>query len=193
MDLKIFLGLFATALALAAYIPIYWGIFFGTIRPHIYTYFVWTVTVGIAFFASVVSGGAAGAWSLGVTTILVVGIFLLCFKYGTQDVTKSDKWVLALAVISIIPWLLTKNPVISVVFVTLIESLSFIPTLRKTWNDPYSESYWPWVINVIKHSSIIFAVSIYSISTVLYPASLILMNLLLAAEIIVRRKTTKHA
>jgi hypothetical protein len=191
MEFKFILGLLATVLAFATYLPIYYGIFFGRVRPHIYTYSVWTITVGIAFLASFLSDGAAGSWSLGATTLLVGGIFFLCFKYGTKDITRSDKFALALAILSIIPWLITKNPVLSVILVTLIESLSFFPTLRKTWNDPYSEFYLPWIISIFKHSFIIVAVSSYSISTIFYPSFLILMNLILAIEIIARRRMIK--
>lgn len=192
MELKVVFGVLAAALALGAYAPIYYGIFFGKIRPHIHTYSVWTVTVGIAFFASLFSAGAAGSWSLGVTTILVGGIFFLCFKYGTKDITRSDTFALFFAAVSLVLWLLTNNPVISVILVTFIEAFSFFPTLRKTWNDPYSESYWPWIINIVKHTSIIIAVSGYSVTTVFYPACLIVMNIILSAEIIIRRRGMKE-
>jgi len=193
MEIKIILGILATILAFVAYVPIYYGIFFGTVRPHIYTYIVWVVTGSVAYTASLISGGAAGAWSLGFTTLLVIGIALLCFRYGTKDITKSDKLVLALAILSVIPWILTKDPLISVILVTFIESFAFLPTVRKTWNDPHSEYYWPWIINIAKHSLIILAVGSYSITTVLYPAFFVLVNIILAAVIIVRRKMLENS
>lgn len=189
MEYKEILGGIAVLLAFATYVPIYVGTIFGKVRPHIFTYFVWTITVGAAFVASLSTGGAAGSWTLGATTLLVGGIFLLCFKYGTKDITKYDTVAVVFAIGALVPWMLTKDPTFSVILITLIEAVSFVPTLRKTWNDPHSELMFPWLINTVKHVLTILAVSTISISTVFYPAVFVCMNILLAGEIMYRRRT----
>lgn len=187
MDYKEILGIIAVVLAFGTYIPIYFGIFFGKVRPHIFTYLVWTITVGFAFVSSFLSGGGAGSWVLGVTVFLVGGIFLLCFKYGTKDITRFDTVALFFAIAALVPWFITKDPTISIILITIIEITSFFPTFRKTWNDPYSEIAFPWVINSAKHALTVLAVSSVSVATVFYPAVLISINLLLAGEIMYRK------
>lgn len=187
------LGIFAVGLAFACYAPIYWGILYGTIRPHRYTYLVWSIIGAIGFLASWFYGGGAGSWSLGVSALLVIGVFVLSFRYGTKDVTKSDTAYTIGAIIAIVPWLLTRDATLSIIFATTIEILSFVPTFRKTWNDPHSEPFSSWSLNTVRHSVSIMALSAFSVVTVLYPAALVVLNSLLAGEILLRRSQEARA
>jgi hypothetical protein len=187
VEYKEILGWIAVALAFACYIPIFWGIFLGTVKPHLYTYLVWSIITTLGFLASWFSGGAAGSWALGFSALFCIGVFILSFRYGTKDVTHSDALYTVAAVLTIVPWLLTKDPTLSIILAVLIEILSFFPTLRKTWNDPYSEPFSSWSLNTLKHGVSILALSSFSVATVLYPAVLVVMNALLAGEIIFRR------
>lgn len=193
LDAKDVLGLLAVVLVLAGFGPVYWGIFYGRVRPHIFTYFIWSVTVGSAFVASWISGGAAGAWALGVAALLITGIFLLCFRHGTKDVTAFDKVALSVSVCSVIPWLLTRDPTISVIMITAIDALAYFPTYRKTWKDPYSEPCVSWIVNSFRYVLIIGALSAFNVSTLAYPIVMVCMNGALAAEILMRRAHLRKA
>ena len=193
MEVKEILGLIAVGLALACYAPIFWGIFYGTVKPHLYTYLIWSILTVIAFLASWFYGGGAGSWSLGVSALLVMGVFILSFRYGTKDVTKSDTAYTVGALITIIPWVLTKDATLSIILLTIIEIFSFVPTLRKTWNDPYSEPFSSWSLNTVRHAVSIMALGAFSIVTVLYPAALVVLNALLAGEILLRRSQKAQA
>ena len=182
-DPKTVLGLIAVFLAFICYVPYYAGIFRGTIKPHIFTYGIWVILGIVVFLASWISGGAAGTWSLAVSTILVLGVFLLAFKYGTPDITRFDVVCTVGAVAAIAAWIYTKDPMIAVILATIIEILSFLPTFRKTWSDPTSESALSWSINSVRHAVTIMALGSYSITTVLYPAALVILNALLVLEI----------
>ena len=81
-------------------------------------------------------------------------------------------------------WYLTKNPTLSVIILTLINSAVFIPTIRKTINDPTSETLSSYVIHATRHSLSILALSNYSISTFLYPLVTALMNVIVTLIII---------
>ena len=91
------------------------------------------------------------------------------------------------------PWLLTKDATLSIVFATIIEILAFVPTFRKTWNDPYSEPFSSWSLNTIRHAVSIMALGAFSIVTVLYPAVLVVLNALLTGEILLRRSQKARA
>jgi hypothetical protein len=192
MEYKEILGYISVFLAAAVYLAYYYTIIRGTSRPHLYTYAIGGVVSLIVFFGALTSGAGAGAWNVGVSALFVFGVVLLSLKYGTKDITRFDAVVALGALLTIIPWILTKDPTLSVVLASLIDSASIIPTMRKTWNDPYSEPWVLWGINTLKHCLAIMAVSSLAVATVIYPISMVVMNGLLAGGIIYRRWQKKQ-
>jgi hypothetical protein len=172
-DYRAILGFITVLLAIGVYIPYCISIVRGTTKPHLYTYVVGALLSGIAFAGSWTSGGGAGSWAVATSCALVVVVALLSLKYGTKDVKPIDGYFAGAALVAIIPWVLTKDPTISIVLVAGIEYLANAPTFRKTWNDPYSEPYTVWGLNTLKHALTIVAVSSASIATVFYPAAIV--------------------
>jgi hypothetical protein len=185
---KEILGLTAAILGVLQAIPYTVDTLRGKTKPHLYTYIIWTIVTAIAFFGQVAAGGGPGAWSTGVMAALTAMFLVLCFRYGTGDVTKFDAWCLAGALFAIVPWLLTDDPMISIVLATGIDVLAFFPTIRKTYNDPTSETLISYISNLIRHPLSIAALATYSISTVIYPAALLFMNVVLVYVIVSRRR-----
>lgn len=186
--MKEFLGLAAALLGIASSIPYFWDIFHGRTKPHFYTFLIWTIVTDLAFFGQLAAGGGPGSWTTGVMGILTLGVLALCFKYGTRDITTFDAIFLIFALIAIVPWWLTKDPMLSVVLATLIDMAAFVPTIRKTYNDPSSETLVSYVTNLIRHPLSILALTSYSITTVIYPAATFFMNVILVYIIVSRRR-----
>jgi hypothetical protein len=187
MDLKIVFGLIAALLAAgSAYLYIV-DIFRGNTKPHIYTWLIWAVLTVIGFLGQIHGGGGAGAWATGVTSVYTILVFFLSLRYGTPDITNFDKFCLALALLSIIPWVFTQNILLSVVLATLTDILGFLPTMRKTWNAPKSESLSSMYFDALKHGLSIASLQNYSIITWFYPAGVLFAKILIIAEIIFRR------
>lgn len=193
MEYKEILGYVTILLAAGVYLAYYYTILKGDSKPHLYTYLIGGLVSLIVFFGAFTSGAGAGVWNVGVSALFVFGVVLLSLKYGTKDITRFDAITAILALLAIIPWILTKDPTISVVLAALIDSLSIIPTMRKTWNDPYSEPWTLWGINCFKHLIAIAAVSSLSVATVIYPIAMVVMNGTLALGIIYRRTHLKRA
>ncbi|MEK7070183.1 MAG: hypothetical protein AAB966_00070, partial [Patescibacteria group bacterium] len=111
-------------------------------------------------------------------------------KNGTKDIKTIDKIFFAGALLAIIPWYLTKDPTLSVIMITTIDVLAFFPTIRKTINDPTSETFFMYALNLFRHSISILALATYNISTVLFPAAILVMNGVMTA-IMLRPKYKK--
>jgi hypothetical protein len=139
-----------------------------------------------------VSGGAgAGSWvTLGAVIIAFV-IFACGLRNGKKDITKSDTLFFILALIALLFWLLAKQPIISVILVTVIDLFGFAPTIRKSWNKPYSETLFTYQLNAFRHGLSVLALQKYSILTWLYPISWALANLIFSIILIVRRRQVK--
>ena len=190
---KEMLGFAAVVLAFACYVPYYYGIFFGKVRPHLYTHVIWTFVSVVAVSGMWISGAGAGGWSPIISTLLASFIIPLCLWYGTKDVTRTDLWFMCGALVTIIPWLLTKNPLWSIVLASVIELVGCIPTYRKTWNDPDSESVSSWGLNTVKHMLTIPAMAVFSVETLIYPVVMVLMNGGLVMEILYRKRMLARA
>src|SRR5664280_5719 len=54
--------------------------------------------------------------------------FLLSLKYGFKNIRRIDTYCLIIALVGIIPWLLTKDPTISVVIAVTIDLFAFSST-----------------------------------------------------------------
>jgi hypothetical protein len=191
MDFKVVLGIIAALLAAgSAYLYIR-DIFRGNTKPHIYTWLIWAIVTVIGFLGQWVSGGGAGSWATGVTAIYTVVVFLLALRYGTTDITTFDKVCLALALISIAPWLLTRNILWSVILATFTDVVGFLPTIRKTWNASRSESLGSMYFDATKHALSIVSLQTYSLTTWLYPAGVLAAKIIIIVEIIFLRSTRK--
>ncbi len=188
--MKEFIGLVAVVLAFVGLIPYIIDIFRNKTKPHIFTWIVWAMVTFLAFIAQWQKGAGAGSWTTGVTGILTIFIALISLKKGSRDITTSDVVIFVTALLAMIPWLLTKDPTISVVLLTVIDALAFIPTFRKTMKDPTSETFSSYVIHAVRHSLSIVALSNYNLATYLYPGVVALCNVVVVV-IIARYRYSK--
>jgi hypothetical protein len=191
MYYKDLLGYLATAIALAGYIPYFRDIFRNKTKPHAFSWLVWAVLTGIAFAAQVVGGGGAGAWVTGFSAFVCFTVFLLALKKGQKTFSRFD-WISLLSAFgALLLWVLTNNPVLSVLLVTAIDAIGFLPTFRKGYHNPFEETVSTFLLSSVKWVFAIFALNTFSILTWFYPASLILMNGLFVVLLLVRRKRLK--
>ncbi len=73
-------------------------------------------------------------------------IFLLSLKYGIKEWEKEDKWCLILAIVAIVSWKLSGNPVLAIASCVAADIFALYPLYKKVRKDPYSENLLGWVI-----------------------------------------------
>lgn len=187
-NLKIIISIVAVILTFFGYIPYIRDVLQGKTKPHIYTWFVWGFVTAIGYGLQVGAGAGVGSWLALAVIVNCFFIFVLGLKNGKKDITKSDTVFLLLSFVAIFLWLIAKQPVISVVLISTIGLLGFVPTIRKAWGKPYSETLFTYKLNIFRHGLNIFALQQYNIVTWLYPATWTIMNLLFSVMLIIRRK-----
>ncbi len=183
-----FLVVSASILALVGNIPYLSDVIKGRVKPHPYTWFVWTIVSCVVFFGQLAKGAGIGAIPTAVSEVFTVVIFILSIKYGFKNPPRRDKYFLALALLGLIPWIITKDPTLSVIIVVLIDLIAFIPTLSKTYNQPKSETALLYGINVLRHSLILGALGAYNIATTLHSISMIITNSVMVIFIKIRER-----
>ncbi|MBI1862855.1 hypothetical protein HYS00_01905 [Candidatus Microgenomates bacterium] len=186
------IGVIAVVISLISLLPYISDIVRNKTKPHLYTWLVWTPLTFLAFFAQWSDNAGPGSWTTGVTAVICLVILVLAFSRGTKDITKSDTYCLVGAFIALGLWFFIKNPTASIILVTLIDILGFVPTLRKTYHKPHEETLVTYELNFAKHALSIGALSRLSILTALYPAAVAVANGVMVAVMIVRRRQTKR-
>jgi len=174
--IKIILVVIASLLAIVGNIHYLRDVIKGRVKPHPYTWFIWTIVSCVVFFGQVAKGAGIGAIPTAFAEVFTVIIFLYSLKYGFKNPPRIDKYFLALALLGLIPWFITKDPTISVIIVVLIDLVAFVPTLHKTYFHSQSETPILYGSNVLRHSLIISTLGAYNIATMLHSISMIITN-----------------
>jgi hypothetical protein len=189
--MKDVLAVIAAAIAIAGNVPYLRDAFRKRVRPHPYTWLVWTIVSGITFFGQLQKGAGIGALPAGVAEIFTIGIFLFSLQYGFKYVTRTDKYFLAAALLGLIPWIVSDDPTISVVVAVSIDLIAFVPTIRKTWRNPGTETPVLYGANVTRHVLTLFSLQAYNVATTLHSIAMIIMNTLMTSIILFRKTTSK--
>lgn len=177
MDTKIVLSIFATVIAAAAFLPYLRDIFSLKTKPHAYTWLIWAITQGTAVFGIWYGGGGWGVLNLIVGTLLVVVVFLFSLKYGTKNITKSDTAIFIAALSAIVVWWQLDKPLISVMMVSVIDVIGYIPSFRKSYLEPWSETLVTWILFSVSNILAILALKEYNLLTVTYLVAITTANI----------------
>ena len=188
MDVKIILTVIATAIGVVAFFPYLRDTFSLKTKPHAYTWLIWAITQGTAVFGIWYGGGGWGALNLTIGTLFVIVVFLFSIKYGTKNITKSDTAILVAALSAIIIWWRLDQPLISVIMVSMIDVIGYIPSFRKSYQEPWSETLISWILFSASNIFAILALEEYNLLTVTYLAAIMSANIALFLLCFFRRK-----
>jgi hypothetical protein len=124
--------------------------------PSVFSRVVWLLLAGISSAGVVASGSGSGA-------VLLAGVFLvgnavmclLSLWKGTREVGRLEHVCLAILAVSVLVWLVFDAPVVSLVLSLLAHLVGGVPTYRRAWRRPASESAGFW--------SLFFVASVFSL------------------------------
>lgn len=187
-DYKTILGIIAIVIGFLAYLPYILDVVRGTTKPHIFSWIVWGLLETIAFFAQIKGGGGAGTWVTGFSAVMVLLVMVMAFRSSDKEIKTLDVICFIGAIVGIVLWRLTGNPLTAVILVSLADALGFVPTFRKSYRRPYEETLTEYGLSSLKWIVGIFALQSLTLTTALYPASLIFTNTLFVIMSVIRRK-----
>jgi hypothetical protein len=187
-NLQIISAGLASMFSIACFLPYVRDILRLTTKPHSYTWLIWTILQSIA---------VAGMWSegAGIAVIpLIIGAslcaltFLLSLKYGTTDIKPFDTFCLVGALLALAVYLFLHDPLLSVILVTLIDFSAFLPTLRKTFVAPGTETASTHLMSGISNAFAIGALASFNPTTLIYLPAIMTMDLILGFLVLLRKK-----
>lgn len=176
INMKESIAIIASVLAIIGNVPYLVDIFKKRVQPHPYTWLVWSVVSCIIFFGQVARGAGIGALPTAASEIFTIIIFFFSLRYGFKQVRRVDRISLVIALLGIVPWVLTKDPTFSVIIAVTIDLVAFVPTLRKTWSQPKTETPTLYAMNVFRHILMLFSLQAYNVATTLHSIAMITTN-----------------
>lgn len=190
-DYKTLLGYIATILAFVAIAPYFWDIYKGRTKPHAFSWLIWGILEAIGFAAQIFGHGGPGAWPTLATSIICFTIAGIAFYKGEIEFVLFDWLALTGAGLAILLWLFTHSPFYSVILITAADLIGFLPTYRKSFHLPFTETLSEYVLSSVKEITALFALTSLSFITGFYIGTVAAANLVFVTMVLIRRKQLK--
>lgn len=181
------LAILASALAIYANWSYMSDVLKEKVKPHPYTWAIWSIVSGVIFFGQLIKGAGWGVVPTFFAEIFTILIFIFSLKHGFKKVRPVDHLFLFIAILGLIPWYMTKDPTVSVVIVTLVDLIAFMPTVAKTWTKPRSENPYFYEMNTVRHIFSLLSLQSYNIATMFHSCVMVFANLMIPIELKLRR------
>ncbi len=182
------LGALAAALNLAGTIPYVRDIFRRKTKPQRSMWWIYSGLFAMLFWAQ---ADAGSGWVLAVTaeyvaTALLIAILSVTHGYGGFH--KRDVMSIMVAILGLVLWQLTSQPVVAIGIVIVVDFVGFWLTLVKTWHAPHSETLISWQLSAASAFLSVFAADSLRLEVLAYPAYAVLATVLIVWLIIYRRR-----
>lgn len=187
--MKELFGIVAVILTFVGYIPYIKSILRGKTKPHVYSWFVWTINTSLVLILQITNNAGAGAFMTVALLMCSALVFLLAAraKHKTR-ITRGDTISMIIALTALVFWVLVQQPLLSLFLVVIVDLFAFFPTVRKAWIDPYSETPVFFVITTVRFGFSLAAITSYGMLSTFYPAMWFVLNGAFASMLILRRR-----
>jgi hypothetical protein len=170
----------AVASLLAAFVYIR-SMFIGGTKPNRVTWLMWAIAPLIGTAAALSNGVGWAVLPVFMAGFSPLLIFTASFfaKKAYWKPSTFDYVCGVLSAFALIMWWLTNDPNIAIVFAIASDALASIPTLRKAWTNPETESVWPFIIGTFGAASSLAVATLWIFSEYAFPSYLIIINILI--------------
>jgi hypothetical protein len=120
------------------------------------------------FFSSLASGAGHSIWLIGVLAFLHSIEAVLAYRYGVFRMTRFERSLIALAVLSLGLWYVTESPIFTILINTTIDSIGMISIAYKLFRFPETEDTYAWVVSALMYGIDILAVTQWNIENALF-------------------------
>ncbi len=154
----------------------------GTTRPNRVSQGLWAIAPLIGVGAAISSGAGA------LTTVrtfmagfvpMIILIASFTNKTGYWKTTKFDYFCGLLSVVALVLWLVIDLPVYAVLIAAVADLFAAIPTIKKSWTNPESETGIAYITSLLSVLVIIPTIKVFDIQNSAFQVYLILVNIIL--------------
>lgn len=154
----------------------------GTARPHGISWLIWSATPFITLFAALAEGVRSPilvvTFALGLSPLLV---FIAAASKGRRllHVDAFDVVCILIALAGIVLWAATQSPILAIILAIAADTISCLPTIRKTIRDPASEYPPTYLLSASSMILAILATIEISFAAFAFPVYILIMNLII--------------
>lgn len=162
----------------------------GTTRPNRVSQSLWAVAPLIGVGAAISSGAD---WMTTVRTFmagfvpLMILIASFANKNGYWKTTKFDYFCGMFSIIALVLWLIIDLPVYAVLLAAIADLFAAVPTIKKSWTNPESETGIAYILSLISVLVILPTIKVFDIQNTAFQIYLILVNIIIIFSIYRRR------
>lgn len=174
------IGLLAGIIGFLSFIPYILETLNRKISPNRATWIIWAV-LGIIIAVSYYSAGArSSAWVPAAYAVGIVIMALLTLKYGEGGWTKLDIVCLVGAGLGLVIWALTNNPVLPLYLTIAIDAIGAVPTIKKAYERPETESRTSWLMFLVANTLNLFAINEWTLVVASYPVYVFVLSIVMS-------------
>jgi hypothetical protein len=173
------IGILAGIIQIAAIVPYIKDTLNGETRPNIVSWGLWTLIqlIGIWILLASPDGYSWPLVFLCATTFNTASVVVLCLLgYGSREFGKLEFACLVIALIAIIIWITSNDPLLALSFDISADLVAAVPTLVKTWREPRSEAVVPWAMVSLAAGLGALSTTIVNVENLVLPIYLALVN-----------------
>ncbi len=154
----------------------------GTTRPNRVSQTLWVIAPLIGVGAALSSGaGVLTTVSTFMAGFVPLIILIASFKNktGYWKTTTFDYFCGFFSLVAIVLWLIIGLPVYAVLFAAISDFFAAIPTIRKSWTNPESETGIAYVMSLLSVIVILPTIKVFDIQNTAFQVYLLFVNVVL--------------
>lgn len=173
-----YLVLPAALISLTAALLYIRSMFEGGTMPNRVTWLMWSIAPLIATAAAVSTGVNWAVIPVFMSGFCPLLIFSASFftRKAYWKLSKLDYLCGVLSGLALVLWYITQEPNIAISLAIASDAFAAIPTFKKAWSNPETESVWPYLVGVFSPLTSFVAATAWNFSELAFSTYLTLMN-----------------
>ncbi len=158
----------------------------GITKPNRVSWLIWSIAPLIATFAAL--DAKADIWA---TMRVFLAGFLPMLVLIASFINKNSYWKLTkfdlicglFAILAIIVWLIVDSPRLAIILAATGEGFASLPTIRKAWKFPESETGIAYIASGLSALLVLPAIPVWNIENATFQLYLLAVNIVLATAV----------
>ncbi len=163
----------------------------GKTKPAIVSWITWLLLSLLAALASYAEGAIVSTVIAGALVVECAAIILMSLNKGGFSYTRFDGYCQLAAVLGLVLWRLTNEPMIAIFLFVVVDAIGALPTWRHAWRRPKEETLSTFAWSILGNALALSAITTFTLTMTLVPLYLLLLNTILTIEIYLRRRFTR--
>lgn len=163
----------------------------GKTKPAIVSWITWLLLSLLVAFASYAEGAVVSTVIASALVIECGAIILMSLNKGKFSYTRFDGYCQLAALLGLVLWRLTNEPMIAIILFVVVDAIGALPTWRHAWRRPKEETLSTFALSILGNALALSAIPTFTLTMTLVPAYLLILNTVLTIEIFFRRRSMR--